>query len=175
MSIVVKATEDSDIKRSSSAYIVIPVAGDDHNPTMEEQYSSTIIEDTGDFSLSPPIELVVTDEDTFPVDADYSFTLKGDQLNLFAYVLFFILGEGKEFFVVNKDASDNSKATIDLNKDSFDSIDALPEAGQLSFFVEVFSFNQLMNYIDLQCSCLFLGLWNLWHLKAKSFLHNNLF
>ena len=81
MSIVIKATEDSANKRSSSAYIIIPVAGDDHNPTMEDQYSSSITEDTGDFSLSPPIELVVTDEDTFPVDVDYSFTLKGDQLD----------------------------------------------------------------------------------------------
>ena len=81
MSIVIKATEDSTIGRSSSAYINIPVAGDDHNPAMEEQYSSFIIKDeeSGDFSLSPPIELVVTDEDAFPVDADYSFTLKGDQ------------------------------------------------------------------------------------------------
>ena len=82
MSIVIKATEDSAIGRSSSAYIIIPVAGDDHNPVMEEeQYSSTITEDSGDFSLSLPIELVVTDEDIFPVDADYSFTLKGDQVN----------------------------------------------------------------------------------------------
>ena len=75
------------------------------------------------------------------------------RLTVFSYVLFFILGEGTKFFVVNKDASDNSKATIDL-KDSFDSIDALPsEAGQLSFFVEVFSFNQFMNLICIVPFC----------------------
>ena len=84
MSIVIKATEDVPNGRSSLAYINIPVAGDDHNPEMEEQYSSQIIKDdaSGDFSLSPPIELVVTDEDVFPVDADYSFTLKGDQFSV---------------------------------------------------------------------------------------------
>ena len=142
MSIVIKATEDSTIGRSSSAYINIPVAGDDHIPAMEEQYSSFIIkdEDSGDFSLSPPIELVVTDEDAFPVDADYSFTLKGDQFSVKQLKklmsVFFSLGVGNEFFDVNKDTSDNKKATIVL-KDPFD-FDELPaQAGQLTFFVEV--------------------------------------
>ena len=81
MSIVITATEDVDFGKSSSAYINIPVAGDDHNPTMEEQYSSQIINDqgSGGFSLSPPMELVVTDEDPFPVDPDYDFLLKGDR------------------------------------------------------------------------------------------------
>ena len=50
-------------------------------------------------------------------------------------VLFF-LGVGNEFFEVNKDTSDNKKATIVL-KDPFD-FDELPaQAGQLTFFVEV--------------------------------------
>ena len=141
MSIVIKATEDVTNGRSSLAYINIPVAGDDHFPAMEEQYSSQIIKESGDFSLSPPIELVVTDEDTFPVDADYDFTLKGDQFTgrqeaINKMSVLFFLGVGNEFFEVNKDTSDNKKATIVL-KDSFD-FDALPaQAGQLSFFVEV--------------------------------------
>ena len=51
------------------------------------------------------------------------------------YVIYF-LADGKEFFDVIKDTSDNKKATIVL-KDSFD-FDELPtQAGQLSFFVEV--------------------------------------
>ena len=143
MSIVIKATEDVTNGRSSLAYINIPVAGDDHNPAMDEQYSSQIIKDeaSGDFSLSPPIELVVTDEDTFPVDSDYDFTLKGDQFTgrqeaINKMSVLFFLGVGNEFFDVNKDTSDNKKATIVL-KDPFD-FDELPaQAGQLSFFVEV--------------------------------------
>ena len=94
MSIVIKATEDVDFGKSSSAYINIPVAGDDHIPTMEEQYSSQITEDqgqgTGDFSLSPPIELVVTDEDPFPVDQDFNFLLKGEQSSAVTFRYLFL-------------------------------------------------------------------------------------
>ena len=124
MSIVIKATEVSERERYSFAYIVIPVAGDDHNPTMNDEYSSQIIKVSGDYSLDPPIGLIVEDEDPFPVDAEYNFILSES--------------DWKSFFDVKKDASDNTKAEIILT-DSFDLDKLPPAAGQISFYVEVLS------------------------------------
>ena len=84
-------------------------------------------------------------------------------LDIYFYQPNLFIGDGIEFFDVNKDANDRRKARIVLNNDAFN-IDALPASGQISFFVEVpFLLNMIL---DFNNPCLFLGFWILWPVKT---------
>ena len=60
----IKATEETPNAYFSEAVVIVPLAGDDHNPQLDkERYETKIIENGNGWTLSPSIDVTATDDD----------------------------------------------------------------------------------------------------------------
>ena len=80
-----QATEESQAQRSSQVVVNIPVAGDDHQPQLQDFYQAEVL---GDGSLSGNTTFTATDEDVL-IPNNCSFKLIPGGKHLAFYILSF--------------------------------------------------------------------------------------
>ena len=97
--------------------MIIPVAGDDHAPELDQDtYDVKIVENGGKWSLDPEITFIASDEDKL-VENKCTFELLQ--------------------FVPAFELTGKTETTAKLKLVDDFNLDSLPSAGQISIFIEV--------------------------------------
>merc|ERR1711892_1180762 len=124
VTVVVKATENTDTGRSSVVVVNIPIAGDDNSPQLEPSFYTTKLssEDDGStWTMDPVAPFKPTDKDSMLENNGFTFKLDG---GTFDVNNFFVLSTMK-----GTESTLQLKAGLDIKK--------LPNDGEVSFFIKV--------------------------------------
>ena len=134
--LLTQATEATVTGRDSNVTVIIPVAGDDHAPQLDEDsYDLKIVQVGDQWTLEPDTTFTATDEDKL-VENKCDFTLLQ--------------------FVQNFELTNTTETTTKIKLiDNFD-LDSMPSSGQISIFIEVNTFRFYLfcisnSDVDLGC------------------------